>query len=66
MEWSVRCPFKVVVYSMKKNPKQVTILMVRPSYLLEKDKTRQAKEIGKKIDERIFTAITAGVRMEIP
>ena len=66
MEWSVLCPFKVVAYNMQKNPKQVTILMVKPSYMLEKDKTKQAREIGKKIDERIFKAITSGVRMEIP
>ncbi len=66
MEWSVLCPFKVVAYNMKKDPKKVTILMVKPSYVLEKDKTKQAKEIGKKIDERIFSAITKSVRMEIP
>ncbi len=66
MEWSVLCPFKVVVYNMKKDPKKVSILMVRPSYILEKDKTKQAKDIGKKIDDRIFGAITKSVRMEIP
>jgi uncharacterized protein (DUF302 family) len=66
MDWSVLCPFKVVAYTMKKDPQTVNIVMVRPSYVLSKDKNKKAKEIGKKIDERVFGAITAGVKMEIP
>ena len=61
MDWSVLCPFKLVVYTMKKAPKDVTIIIQRPSFALEKDSHPRAKEIGKKIDERIMTAIKEGV-----
>ncbi len=61
MDWSVLCPFKLVAYSMKKTPKEVTIVIQRPSYALDKDPHPRAKEIGKKIDERIMSAIKEGV-----
>ena len=61
MDWSVLCPFKVVAYSMKKSPNNVTIVTLRPTYLLAKDPHPKAKEIGKKIEERIVSAIKEGL-----
>jgi len=61
MEWSVLCPFKVVVYNMKSKPDQIMVLLTRPSYLLAKDSHPKAKAIGKKIDERIESAIKEGI-----
>ncbi|HSF47184.1 MAG TPA: DUF302 domain-containing protein [Burkholderiales bacterium] len=57
MDWSVLCPFKLVAYSMKDKPDSVTIVMVRPSYIMAKDPHAKAKEIGKRIEERIVSAI---------
>lgn len=62
MDWSVLCPFKVVVYNMKKNPDQITILTVRPTYLLANDPQKKAAEVGKKIEERILSSIKEGVK----
>ena len=53
--------FKLVAYSMKKTPKDVTIVIQRPSYALDKDPHPRAREIGKKVDERIMSAIKEGV-----
>ncbi len=61
MDWSILCPFKVVAYTMKAVPQEVTILTVRPSYLLKKDRHKKAKKIGKRMDQRIINAIKAGV-----
>lgn len=60
MAWSILCPFKAVVYTMKKTPDKITIQTIRNSYLLKKDKHKKAKEIGKKIDKRIMKAIKDG------
>lgn len=60
MEWSILCPFKAVMYTMKKAPEQITILTVRTSYLLKKDRHKKAKAIAKKIDKRIMKAIKEG------
>jgi hypothetical protein len=57
LDWSILCPFKLVAYTTKKDPKSVTIIMVRPTYLLERDTNKKAKEVGKKIEDRIVTAI---------
>jgi uncharacterized protein (DUF302 family) len=57
MDYSILCPFKVVLYSMKDKPDQVTILMVRPTYLLAHYEDPSAEMIGKKIEERILAAI---------
>ncbi len=57
MDWSIMCPFKVVAYSMKSTPDDVTIVMARPTYLLDKDPHPQAKEMGKKIEDRIVGTI---------
>lgn len=62
MEWSVLCPFKAVVYNMKREPNKITILMVRPTYLLKQDPHRKAGAIGKKIEDRIVAAIKEGAR----
>jgi uncharacterized protein (DUF302 family) len=61
MDYSILCPFKIVLYSMKSEPEVVTILMVRPTYLLAHHKDPGAKAIGQKIEERIVKAITAAV-----
>lgn len=57
MDYSILCPFKVVLYSMKDKPDTVTILMVRPTYLLAHYKDPSAREIGQKIEDRIIAAI---------
>jgi len=64
MDLSVLCPFKVVVYNMKKAPKKITIITVKPTYLLKKDKARN-KKIGKKIEKRIINAIKSGVKLKM-
>lgn len=61
MDWSILCPFKVVAYSMKAAPNEITIIMARPGYLLKKDPHKQAREIGKRMDKRITSAIMSGV-----
>ena len=58
MDWSILCPFKVVAYTMKAKPDEVTILLARPTYLLEKDPHPQGREVGKSIENRIIEAIT--------
>lgn len=60
MDWSVLCPFKVVLYSMKAKPDEVHLITVRPSYLLAKDPHKNAKAVGKKIDDRIVGALNEG------
>ncbi len=49
MDWSVLCPFKVVLYTMKQSPDEINIITLRPVYMLEKDKHPRASEISKKI-----------------
>ncbi len=61
MDWSVLCPFKVVVYNMKKHPDQITVIFTRPSYLLAKDPHKKAREVGHKIENRIIEAIKEGL-----
>ena len=61
MDYSILCPFKIVLYSMKSEPEVVTILMVRPTYLLAHHKDPGAQEIGQKIEDRIVKAITGAV-----
>lgn len=57
LDWSVLCPFKLVAYTTKKAPQNVTVIMVRPTYLLAKDPNKKAAEIGKKIEERIIASL---------
>lgn len=61
LDWSILCPFKLVAYTTKKAPKDVTVVMVKPTYILEKDKHPKAKEVGKKIEERIINAVKEGL-----
>lgn len=61
LDWSILCPFKLVAYTTKKAPKDVNIVMVRPTYIMEKDANRKAREVGKKIEDRIVAAIKEGL-----
>jgi len=61
LDWSIFCPFKLVAYTTKKTPETVTIVMVKPTYILEKDKHPKAKELGRKIEDRIVAAIKEGI-----
>ena len=61
MDWAVLCPFKAVVYNMKAKPDQITIQMIRPTYLVAKDPHKKAREVGKKIEDKIVTAIKEAV-----
>jgi uncharacterized protein (DUF302 family) len=61
MDWSVLCPFKVVLYSMKAKPDEIHIITVRPTYLLAKDPHKKAKEVGKKMEDRIVSALKEGM-----
>lgn len=60
MDWSILCPFKLVVYNMKAKPDQIFILTVRPTYLLKDDAHKKAPEIGKKMEDRIIRAVMEG------
>lgn len=61
LDWSILCPFKLVVYTTKKAPKDVNVVMVRPTYIMGQDKHPKAKEVGKKIEDRIVAAIKEGL-----
>ncbi|MGA7799856.1 MAG: DUF302 domain-containing protein [Gammaproteobacteria bacterium] len=61
MDWSILCPFKVVMYTMKAAPNDITLVMVRPTYVLKNDPHPKAKEIADKIEARIVNAIEAAV-----
>ncbi|WP_157648631.1 hypothetical protein [Thiobacillus denitrificans] len=60
MDWSILCPFKLSAYTMKNKPGVVNIITVRPTYLLAKDPHPKAKEIGRKIENRIIEALREG------
>lgn len=60
MDWSILCPFKLSAYTLKNKPGEVTIITVRPSYLLAKDPHPKAKEVGRKIEKRIIEALREG------
>lgn len=57
LDWSILCPFKLVAYTTKKAPKNVNIVMVRPTYLMAKDTNRRARNVGQRIEARIVDAI---------
>ena len=61
LDWSILCPFKLVAYTTKKAPKDVTLVMIRPTYILAKDTHKKAKEVGRKIEDRIVAAIKEGL-----
>lgn len=60
MDWSILCPFKVTLYTMKDKPGVVNVITVRPTYLLAKDPHPKAKEIGRKMEKRIIEALREG------
>ncbi len=62
MDLAILCPFKAVVYNMKAKPDQITILTTRPTYLVAKSTDKKAMEVGKKIEDRIVTAIKESVQ----
>ena len=57
LDWSILCPFKLVAYTTKAAPKDVTIVIVRPTYIMVSDKNKKAAAVAKRIEERIITAI---------
>ena len=61
LDWSILCPFKLVAYTTKKAPTDVTLVMVRPTFIMDKDKNAKAKAVGKKIEDRIVAAIKEGL-----
>jgi uncharacterized protein (DUF302 family) len=63
LDWSVLCPFKLVVYTTKKAPKEINIIMIKPTYIIAKDTHKQAKDIGQRIENRIVEAIQEGLAM---
>lgn len=60
MDWAILCPFKVVVFNMKTNPDNVTIMTTRPTWLLARDNHRKAAEVARNIESRITAAIKEG------
>lgn len=62
MDLSYLCPFKVVVYSMKKSPQDISIITLRPTYLLKDDPRQKVRELGQKIEKRITDAVMDGIK----
>lgn len=63
MDWSMLCPFKVVLYTMEQSPDEINIITLRPVYLLKYDPHPRAGEIGKKIEERIVDSLKKGASL---
>lgn len=61
MDWSILCPFKVVLYTMESAPQDVNIIIIRPSYLLKHEPHSKAKEFGERIESKIINSIKSGV-----
>lgn len=61
LDWSILCPFKLVVYNTRKAPRDITIVTVKPTYLLAQDKNKKAGDIGRRIEARIVRAIEEGL-----
>ncbi len=61
LDWSILCPFKLVVYTTKKTPKDVTIVLVKPTYILAKDTNKKARDVAQRIENRIIDAIKEGL-----
>ncbi len=61
LDWSILCPFKLVAYTTKKAPKDVTIVLVKPTYILEKDTNKKARDVAQRIENRIVNAIKEGL-----
>jgi uncharacterized protein (DUF302 family) len=61
LDWSILCPFKLVIYNTKKAPRDITIVTLKPTYLLAQDKHPKAAEVGRRIEARIVSAIKEGL-----
>ncbi len=61
LDWSILCPFKLVAYTTKKAPEAVTVVLVKPTHIMASDKHPKAREVGKKIEDRIVAAIKEGL-----
>jgi uncharacterized protein (DUF302 family) len=64
MDYSILCPFKVVLYSMDKTPDMVTIITVRPTYLLAHFPDPSAEQLANKIENRITAALTEAIHSD--
>jgi uncharacterized protein (DUF302 family) len=60
MDWSVLCPFKVVVLNMKAAPERITLILTRPTWILARDPHPEARRIGETIENRILAALREG------
>jgi uncharacterized protein (DUF302 family) len=61
LDWSILCPFKLVVYTAKKAPKDVTIVLIKPIYILAKDANPKARDVAQRIEDRIIGALKEGL-----
>lgn len=61
IDLSILCPFKLVAYTMKAAPREVTVITVRPSYLVQHDPEARSRELGQQMEERIIRAIKTGL-----
>lgn len=61
IDLSILCPFKLVVYSMKDAPQKVTVITLRPSYLVQNESKAKARELGQEMEDRIVKAIKSGM-----
>lgn len=61
LDWSILCPFKLVVYSTRKAPKDVAIVLLKPTYILGKDANPKARDVAQRIEKRITDAIKEGL-----
>ncbi len=61
LDWSILCPFKIVVYSTRKAPKEVTVVLVKPTYILAKDTNPKARDVAQRIENRIIGALKEGL-----
>jgi len=60
MDWSILCPFKVVVLNMKAAPDRITLILTRPTWILARDPHPEARRIGETIEKRIVAALREG------
>ena len=60
MDWSILCPFKVVAYTMRNRPGVVTVVTIRPTHLLAQDPHPKAREVGRRMEQRITEALLEG------
>ena len=62
MDLAIMCPFKAVVYNMQAEPERIHILTVRPAYLVDKDPDPKVRDVGKRVEKDIISAIEDAVR----